>query len=409
MELSDLRENSILTHLEEILASPAFCSSPRASQFLRYVVESALAGEKDSLKERVIGERVFGRPPDYDTGQDAIVRVKASEVRRRLAQYYDDSPDETLRIELPAGSYVPWFNGAPAVTTTAVAPELCTATEELPPAARKRDWRFWTTIAAVPLALAAVVAVRSFRPTPFDQFWAPFLDAASPPILCLPTPERFRIVGADKPYLIEKLHPRPPEEKIAALSVDRLQGLQIVPETGLVLSLGDAHALTLLYSFAAQRKRTPQVRIGNETTFTELRDAPVVLIGAFTNRWTHDLMKDARFAFAMDGTRYGIRDNARGEFVYRKPHSWEPRSTEDWGVITRLRYSKTGQPLLVAAGLDHYGTMEAGELLTRRSLLERALKRVPAGWQDRNLQILYRVEIVQDNVASPKIEATFVW
>ena len=61
MEVSDLRETEILAHLEDILASPAFCTSQRSSQFLRYVVESALAGEKDRLKERVIGERIFGQ------------------------------------------------------------------------------------------------------------------------------------------------------------------------------------------------------------------------------------------------------------------------------------------------------------------------------------------------------------
>ncbi len=73
MEVSDLRETEILAHLEDILASPAFCTSQRSSQFLRYVVESALAGEKDRLKERVIGEQIFGRRADYDTGQDSIV------------------------------------------------------------------------------------------------------------------------------------------------------------------------------------------------------------------------------------------------------------------------------------------------------------------------------------------------
>ena len=124
MEVSDLRETAILAHLENVLASPAFCSSARSSQFLRYVVESALSGEKEALKERVIGERVFGRAAGYDTGQDSIVRVKASEVRRRLAQYYDHSTGETLRIELPIGCYTPWFHG---VTNVPAASELLKA------------------------------------------------------------------------------------------------------------------------------------------------------------------------------------------------------------------------------------------------------------------------------------------
>ncbi len=401
MEVSDLREAEILAHLEDILASPAFCTSQRSSQFLRYVVESALAGEKDRLKERVIGERIFGRRADYDTGQDSIVRVKASEVRRRLAQYYDHSADTGLRIELPPGSYAPWFHGATSPPLVIPPPP--------PPVPSRGTPRLWLIPAAALVILLAAGVLRSVRQAPFALFWAPFLEASRAPILCLPAPERFRITGGDKAYLLETLRSRPPEEKLTSLSLDRLQGLQIIPETGLALGVGDAHALTLIYALAASKGRAPQIRIGNDTTFTELREGPAILIGGFSNRWTLDLMKDARFEFAMEGLHYGIRDRSNGKVVCQKPLSWEPHSTVDCGVITRLKDSKTGYPLLVAAGLDHYGTLGAGEFLTRPALLERALQQAPAGWRDKNLQILFRVEVVRDSVGVPTITATYVW
>jgi TolB-like protein/Flp pilus assembly protein TadD len=76
----------------------------------RVIVEHALAGRYDSLRERTIGAEMFGRPIDYDTSNDAVVRVKATEVRRKLAQYYQESGKEpTVRIELPIGTYVPKF------------------------------------------------------------------------------------------------------------------------------------------------------------------------------------------------------------------------------------------------------------------------------------------------------------
>ena len=78
----------VRVHLAEILGSASFRTSARSQQFLQYVVNESLAGRGESLKERVVGERVFGRDPAYDTGQDSIVRVKANEVRRRLAQFY---------------------------------------------------------------------------------------------------------------------------------------------------------------------------------------------------------------------------------------------------------------------------------------------------------------------------------
>jgi len=97
-------------HLKEVIASRAFAGSKRAQDFLQLIVEHALAGRFDSLRERMIGAEMFGRPIDYDTANDAVVRVKATEVRRKLAQYYQESGKKpAVRIELPIGSYVPKF------------------------------------------------------------------------------------------------------------------------------------------------------------------------------------------------------------------------------------------------------------------------------------------------------------
>jgi hypothetical protein len=95
-------------HLREILDGAAFKGSPRSGQFLRHIVSEAIAGHFDSLKERVIGVEVFGRSPSYDTGGDSIVRVTASDVRKRLLQHYGrDRARSAYRINLPLGSYVP--------------------------------------------------------------------------------------------------------------------------------------------------------------------------------------------------------------------------------------------------------------------------------------------------------------
>jgi hypothetical protein len=95
-------------HLAEIVEGAVFKGSHRSGQFLRYVVEQALAGHFDSLKERVIGMELFGRTPSYDTSEDAIVRVTASDVRKRLLQHYGKyGAPSGFRISLPSGSYVP--------------------------------------------------------------------------------------------------------------------------------------------------------------------------------------------------------------------------------------------------------------------------------------------------------------
>jgi hypothetical protein len=59
---------------------------------------------------------LFGRLASYDTGDDAIVRVTASDVRKRLLQHYGRYGDTSeYRINLPSGSYIPEITRVPHV------------------------------------------------------------------------------------------------------------------------------------------------------------------------------------------------------------------------------------------------------------------------------------------------------
>ncbi|MGA2730889.1 MAG: hypothetical protein ABSE96_24015 [Terracidiphilus sp.] len=99
---------SLQAHLKEVIDGDAFKGSHRSGQFLQYIIDQAIAGHFDSLKERVIGMELFGRSASYDTGDDAIVRVTASDVRKRLLQHYGRSgATSEYRINLPPGSYIP--------------------------------------------------------------------------------------------------------------------------------------------------------------------------------------------------------------------------------------------------------------------------------------------------------------
>lgn len=95
-------------HLDDVLRGKAFRGSHRSARFLEYIVERSIQGHGDELKERVIGIELFGRAPSYDTGEDAIVRVTASDVRKRLMQHYEISgTGSDFCIRLPLGSYIP--------------------------------------------------------------------------------------------------------------------------------------------------------------------------------------------------------------------------------------------------------------------------------------------------------------
>jgi hypothetical protein len=95
-------------HVQEIIEGSAFKGSRRSGQFLKYIVDQSILGNFESLKERVIGMELFSRSPSYDTGADAIVRVTASDVRKRLLQHYGKyGSTSEFQLSLPLGSYIP--------------------------------------------------------------------------------------------------------------------------------------------------------------------------------------------------------------------------------------------------------------------------------------------------------------
>lgn len=103
---ADLRR----TLVRRVVESSVFAKSERLSSFLNYICELALAGRASEINEQKIGTAVFGRPLDYDSTIDGIVRPQASRLRQRLDTYFNgEGSEEPIRITLPRGSYVPVF------------------------------------------------------------------------------------------------------------------------------------------------------------------------------------------------------------------------------------------------------------------------------------------------------------
>src|ERR1700734_445302 len=99
-------KNQVRRQMERLLATAHFKNSRRYPALFRFIVEETLEGRGEFLKERLLGVQVFGRPTDYDTAADPVVRVTVAEIRKRIAQYYHDRGHEAeLRIELLTGRY----------------------------------------------------------------------------------------------------------------------------------------------------------------------------------------------------------------------------------------------------------------------------------------------------------------
>jgi TolB-like protein len=103
-------EEAIRDEVSRILESSMFIQSERLGRFLRFTVETTLAGEAGSLKEYLIGTEVYERKPSYHPGEDSIVRSEARRLRRKLKEYYEsEGKDDSVFIYYRPGSYVPVF------------------------------------------------------------------------------------------------------------------------------------------------------------------------------------------------------------------------------------------------------------------------------------------------------------
>src|SRR5215471_1425641 len=111
---SPLQEAAVLAELDRVLASREFSGADRLSRFLRFVVERTLAGDRDSLKESVIGTQVFDREPSYDPKADPIVRTAALRLRAKLDEYYaEPGRPYLIKFSMPKGAYLAAFEPRP--------------------------------------------------------------------------------------------------------------------------------------------------------------------------------------------------------------------------------------------------------------------------------------------------------
>lgn len=395
--------------LERILASPQFRISKRYPSLLRFVVMETLEGRAYSLKERTIATEVFGRGPDYDAGLDHTVRTSAGEVRKRLAQYYVESGREReIRIELPVGSYVPRFRRH-LEPEKPIALQVANGEPTASPQRERENglagWHVgWRAILAVTVAvvsigaiilIAAVLSRRTSRtsPTPLDAFWEPIAVTSKPVAL-----------------FIGSADPNKGDSDLASLKhPPTLFEVQTYSEK---VAFTDATTLARFTGFLGGKGKDFRIFYGPQASLADLRQGPIVLIGAFVNDWTLRLTGSLRYHFDRDASLNFafIRDRqnqgqANWMIDLQTPYV---SLTEDYAIVSRVSDLTTGQIVIVAAGITKYGTMAAGEFLTGPGLNDLA-SRAPRDWMGKNLQIVLATRVVKGSSGPPRIVASYFW
>lgn len=402
---SNISAEEIREQLETLVRDEVFRASKRSIQFLRYVVERTLEGSAHQIKERTVGVEVFGRDPAYDTNVDHVVRTAAIEVRKRLAIYYgQDQHRNELRMSLVPGSYIPVFTrpvteSVPAASAALISGPVLAQGAAEPVVLPRRPvilWP-WAVAAAALLALAAIY-LDTRIPNAQDLFWKPVLDS----------PGAVLIAVGDVPK-------GPPTS--SGSPQDPAESVPLVQKTSSSsIPLADAITLARVTGQLRLHGKVVNIRRENASSFSDLREGPVVLIGAFNNEWSLRLTRQRRYTLALDPERHliYIRDAKNPQ---DRKWSWATDQSpnnqgsvggpllEDYALISRIWNSETGHAMVFIGGLYIYGTEAAGEFLSdpqrMQAIAGTALLKDP----HRNVQIVLGTKVTDGTAGPPKVLA----
>jgi hypothetical protein len=420
--------SEVLDQLERIVQSKHFRNSKRYPSFLRFVVEQTLAGKTEALKERTLGVDVFARPSHYDTNDDPIVRVTAGEIRKRIAQYYQEpGHEEELRIDLPLGSYVPHFlpaahviqiaeqdhlrdqsdisiaiGPAPAQEHEMVGPEAIAlaATKSVAGMGRwNRTFLFSFLFLVIATASLAGILLRNhLRDQGINYFWQPVIASSTPALI---------VIGVHS--LDERGQDESPNAQVSSVRNGQGNMLSAMVRSDMV-PVSDIVSYSKVTDLLTRRTHAYRTKGSDDTTFEDLRQGPIILIGGLDNLWTKRLVASLRYSFfASTQLESEIRDSKDSSHVWKfdnmQPVSGDSR---DYAIVASYFDPTIGQHVLVVAGIGKAGTQAAAEFLTsdqdlKSWLTEKKIKR------EQNVELVLSTEILDGQPGPPHVVASSIW
>jgi hypothetical protein len=395
--------------VERIVASPQLKRAARLREFLLYVGQRSLKDGLEQIHEQEIGFKVFGRAANYDTSLDNIVRVNASELRKRIEDYFEsDGVSETLVLEIPRGSYKPVFRERsiePAIQLPiepiAVAEPVAVATPAIgvaaPVAQRPATAKFerWLLVVAAILVVALGAGsfalwnqnrtlrqsaiVNNWQSTPqVASFWSGILGAR----------QNTDILLADTSFaLVEDItrHSIPLNDYLSRNYINKVQSTKLSQDRRLDLdmvmrrnngSLGDFRAAQRILALDPGGKNFHMYSARDYTPALVNQDN-LILIGARkSNPWVDLFADNLNFLAEYDIDRSvdyirNLAPAAGEQASYAPPPA---PSTGGYCVVAYLPNPQQPGKVLIIAGTDSAATEGGGDFLTSEDQLSRFQK-----------------------------------
>ena len=378
--------------VDRIIVSSTFAKCERLSSLLAYVCDLTLNGRVKEINEQKIGEAVFGRPRNYDSSIDGIVRTQASRLRQRLELYFsEEGLDEPIRIVIPRGGYVPVFEPRLTPVVPMLAP---TVVPEQPAGKLEVRGSFWDRrSAAVAWSLVAILLVAMVtillgaRPkgqvarTPVHPLWSQIF-AAEQRTLEVPGDSGLvmwqGLVGKSV-GLAEYLN-GDYRTNLLPRSLTPLQDAAVDMGGRRYTSIVDLEAAKSLSLMAQSAQSKLEVRYARDVRPNDLKQGNVILVGAAeANPWVELFEHNMNFVFFNDrvGKTFSV--------INREPRGGEPRQWDShytdvqhrvYAVVAFLPNLGGNGNALILEGTSMAGTESAWDFVSDDSQLLPFLKRI---------------------------------
>jgi hypothetical protein len=374
--------------LKRLLKSRSFAKTKRVSRFLEFACEQAFLGNADKLNEYLIGVEIYERGSDFDPQQDAIVRVQAHEIRRRLKEYYrEEGAGDPVRVDFPPGHYVPEFSrsGTAAEVQETLIPIQETAQPITPHASFYRRNRLVIALSLACLLLSALlIRERYFSqnfagklPIPLHEsmtwFWGPFLPPAEPPLIVIPNHPMLRLAHeGDSPATLAQ-STLIPKEKLPefrdTIHFRELKEFNFVTSLTDFTAVGEALGLLNLYELFTRVGLKVRVKESRLVDFEMVKRGNTILLGG-NQSWSGRIFLYPE-GFWFHGGIITNKNPRAGELPVYKPE-FDPITNslrKDYALVLMLANEKKTQRILLIYGIYTQGSQAAIDYVTSEERL----------------------------------------
>lgn len=392
---------AIREHLTEVLEGSSFKGAQRSAQFLRFVVQHALAGRYDLLKERTIGAEVFGRSSTYETREDAIVRVTATDVRRRLDLHYKkEGIPSKFQISIPSGSYCPVFALVPKPQPERIEP--ATATEHRLTRSKRAWLWFGVSLGILCIAVASAITMHHLHAKAAADSvfpWSFFFGSSRPLEVITSDPNLAEIAwltGKEVAVSDYANHVYIPQPNRLTSEAERFCRMVL---RGDKTALVDTTIVANVAALAGTRLRAIEVRGARTIELSDLRtDGNFILLGSpRSNPWTTLFSEELDFRFDFDDD-----PKVLGEFIRNvKPRAGEQTAYmptapgwatgNSFAIMAFISNPNQNGQVLLLQGISAEATKAAGQLATDLPRLSSALHRCGISDNVQHFELLLRV------------------